>query len=171
MGGNLVINYLLRRENGHIAGAIATSPFLELAFNPPKWKLTASKILRNIAPSATFDNGLEVNAISRIPEEVEKYKNDPLVHRRISPNYSIAIIDAGAWALNNSSNLEKPLLVLHGTGDMITSYKASEKFVKDTNATLKLFQGGYHELHHDLCGNEAVKTIINWIKKQNSPTT
>ena len=33
------------------------------------------------------------------------------------------------WAIENSNKLAVPMLVIHGTGDQITSHKASEEFV------------------------------------------
>lgn len=164
MGGNLVINYALRK-NPSIKGVIATSPFLKLAFQPPSWKLKLGKILQQITPGATMKSGLDPKAISRNAEEVKKYITDPLVHDRISPNYTFPIMEAGKWAIENAGKLNIPLLLLHGTGDRLTSYKASEEFAKQGNkrVTLKLFQGGYHELHNDLCRDEFLKTILIWI--------
>ena len=53
MGGNVIINYILKRKHP-FKGAIATSPLLRLAFQPPKWKLTAGKTLyRKVAPAIT----------------------------------------------------------------------------------------------------------------------
>ncbi|MCK4561892.1 MAG: alpha/beta fold hydrolase, partial [Flavobacteriaceae bacterium] len=82
MGGNVVINYVLRRKN-NLTGVIATSPFLKLAFEPPSWKLKIAKILLKVAPSLTMSNELDVTGISRDKSEIEAYKNDPLVHDKV----------------------------------------------------------------------------------------
>jgi alpha-beta hydrolase superfamily lysophospholipase len=170
MGGNIVLNYVLRRPH-HFKGVIASSPFLKLAFEPPKWKLALGKILGKVAPSMTMTNELNPNDISRIPEEVSAYSNDPLVHNKISANYSIKFIETGQWALDHASNLKIPVLLLHGTGDKIIDYKATEFFAKNSNslATLALFKDGYHELHHDLCREEFLTTITEWINQQLKP--
>lgn len=76
MGGNVVLNYGLRKKV-YIKGIIATSPFLKLAFQPPKWKLSLGKMLQNIAPSITLGNELDANDISRDKNEVKKYVEDP----------------------------------------------------------------------------------------------
>jgi len=167
MGGNVVINYVLRRKHS-FTGVIATSPFLKLAFQPPSWKLALGKILQKIAPAMTMGNELDATAMSRDKDEVKKYIDDPLIHYKISPNYSLTFIKTGEWAIENAKNLNIPVLVLHGTGDKITSHKASEEFVKNSNnkAVLKLFENGYHELHNDLCKKEILETIINWVKTQ-----
>ena len=39
MGGNLVLNYVLRKPTNELSGFVASSPWLQLAFEPPKWKL------------------------------------------------------------------------------------------------------------------------------------
>ncbi len=160
MGGNVVINYALRRKQ-NITGAIVTSPFLRLAFNPPGWKLSIGKILQKIAPSITMGNELELEAISRD-------KNDPLVHDKISPNYSVVFIKTGEWAINNANRLGIPMLLMHGTGDRLTSYKASQEFSNNAGdlVELKLYEGAYHELHNDINKTEVLEKMISWINKR-----
>jgi alpha-beta hydrolase superfamily lysophospholipase len=167
MGGNVVINYVLRRKH-HLKGVIATSPFLKLAFEPPAWKLKIAKALLKIAPSLTMDNELDVNAVSRDTEEVEKYKKDLLIHDKVSPNYSIVFIETGQWALDNASKLKIPMLLMHGTGDLLTSYKASKEFAKNAGSkvTLKLYDGAYHELHNDIIKNDVLDEMTSWLNKE-----
>ncbi len=167
MGGNVVLNYVLRRKHP-FKGVIATSPFLRLAFQPPALKLAIGKLLYKITPGLTMSNELNPNDISRIPEEVAAYVNDPLVHDKISPNYSIKFIETGQWVLDHASELKVSTLLLHGTGDKIIDYKATKEFANNSNgvASIILFEGGYHELHNDLCRDEILQNITNWINKQ-----
>ncbi|WP_340074144.1 lysophospholipase [Leptobacterium sp. I13] len=166
MGGNVVINYALRR-NPDIVGVIATSPFLRLAFQPPKWKITMGKLLQKIMPSITLPTALDTKAISRDPEEVKKYEEDPLVHDKISPNFSFPVMEAAEWALENAPSLQKPILLLHGTGDKIIDHTATVEFAQKTqNATLQLFDNGYHELHNDLEKDRFLNVIADWIQSK-----
>lgn len=166
MGGNLVLNYALRR-NRLIKGVIATSPYLRLAFKPPKWKMILGKALLNIYPSITLPSGLDAEGISRIPEEVARYKNDPLVHDNVSPMFSFPIMEAGEWAIANSNLLKVNTLLLHGTGDQIIDHKGTVAFHENASTTtLNLLKGGYHELHKDLCRKEMLGLIKNWLAKQ-----
>ena len=163
MGGNVVVNYTLRKKH-QLQGVIATSPFLKLAFQPPAWKLSLGKIMQKIAPSITLGNELDANDISRDPLEVEKYINDPLVHDKVSPNFSITFIETGKWAIENASSLKTSMFLLHGTADKIIDYKATEKFAKNSEkASLKLYENGYHELHNDLCKEELLTDIVTWL--------
>ncbi|WP_378174659.1 alpha/beta hydrolase [Aquimarina sp. SS2-1] len=164
MGGNLVINYILRSDL-KVAGAILTSPFLRLAFQPPAWKMMMGKLFQKIAPSITLPSGLDANAISRVPEEVEKYKNDPLVHDKVSPNFSLPIIKAGKWVMTKASQLETPILLMHGTADQVTSYAASQELSEQTDYIDFIpFKDGYHELHNDLDKEKLITTAVFWIE-------
>ena len=166
MGGNAVINYVLREHNT-LTGVIATSPFLRLAFQPPAWKLFMGRILQKIAPSITMPSELDANGISRVEAEVKKYMNDPLIHDKISPNFSLTFIESGEWAIENASQLKTPMYILHGTGDQIIDYKGTQEFANTTDkATLKLYKEGYHELHNDLCKEEMLQDVVNWLNSQ-----
>ena len=163
MGGNVVINYTLRREHD-FNGVVATSPFLRLAFQPPAWKMSLGRLMKKIAPSITMGNELDANDISRDKQEVKKYKNDPLVHDQVSPNFSIAFIEAGNWAIENAKTLKIPMLLVHGTADKIIDYKATEEFAKQSKkANLKLYKDGYHELHNDFCKSEMITDVLAWL--------
>tara|TARA_R110002167_G_scaffold298814_5_gene503197 strand:- start:481 stop:1305 length:825 start_codon:yes stop_codon:yes gene_type:complete len=166
MGGNLVLNYALRNDIA-LGGVVVTSPYLRLAFQPPKWKMILGRMMLRILPSITLASGLDPNGISRIPEAVEKYKADPLVFDQVSPMYSLPIMEAGEWAIANAGNLKVSALLLHGTADPIIDYRATEEFHNNSDkTTLKLFPGGYHELHHDQCADEMMAVVTNWLKNK-----
>tara|TARA_B100000768_G_scaffold177001_1_gene190579 strand:+ start:982 stop:1806 length:825 start_codon:yes stop_codon:yes gene_type:complete len=166
MGGNTVINYALKKTTT-LQGIIATSPFLKLAFEPPKIKLVIGKLLQKLAPSMTMGNEINPTDISREKIEVDAYINDPLIHAKISPNFSLTFIDSGIWAIENAPKLNIPILLLHGTGDKIIDYKGTREFANNSDqATLKLYENGYHELQNDLCKEEMLEDVVNWISSQ-----
>ncbi len=164
LGGNLAVNYVLRKENT-LKGVVASSPFLKLAFQPPNWKLVLGKILLGMMPSITLSSEIDEGAISRDPIEVKRYHDDELVHNKISPMFSFPVMAAGEWAIENAEQLKMPVLVLHGTGDRLIDYNGSVEFCKKaTSAQLKLYNNGFHELHHDLCKEEFIQDILNWLE-------
>jgi acylglycerol lipase len=166
MGGNAVINYAIRKKH-NLKGIVATSPFLKLAFEPPKIKLAVGKILQKIAPSLTMGNELDANDVSKDPIEVEKYINDPLVHDKISPNFSLTFIESGQWAIENANKLKTPMFLVHGTNDKIIDYKGTQEFANNSDhASLKLYEGGYHELQNDFCKKEMLQDVVNWLSSQ-----
>lgn len=167
MGGNIAINYCLQRNN-RIKGLIATSPFLRLAFKPPAWKMALAGILDKIMPSITLPSDLDVNAISRDKSEIDAYELDPLVHDRVSTGYSLEIMKQGEWAIEHAPKMKIPMLLMHGTNDRLTSHLASEEFASKAGDTVEivLFNGGFHELHHDLEKEKMLEKLRRWIESQ-----
>lgn len=167
MGGNVVINYTLRRKNS-LSGVIATSPFLRLAFKPPLWKMAFGKIIEQLHPSLTMPNELDAQALSKDQKEVEAYLNDPMIHDKVSTRFSLAFMKTGEWAIMNASSLKIPMLLLHGTKDRITSHLASKEFAENSKGKVDfhLIDNGFHELHHDLERHMVLDIISDWIEKR-----
>ena len=164
MGGNVVLNYALRRKP-EIAGVIASSPWLKLAFEPPKFEVTLGTFVNNIFPGFTQSTKLDATAISRDKKEVEKYVNDPLVHDKISARFFVETYAAGNWALEHAAEMKWPLLIFHGTEDRLTSPEGSRQFadkVKE-NCTFKLWNGLYHETHNEPEKEDVLTYIATWL--------
>jgi len=165
LGGGIVLDYLLK-ENPKIKGAIVTSPWLRLTLQPPKSKIMLAALMRNLIPGFTQPSGLNVNHISHDKAEVEKYASDPLVHGKISVSLFSGAMSAAKYSLEHASELKIPTLLLHGSDDMLTSPDASREFAGKTKMVeLKIWEGGYHELHNEPFRNEVFKYIMNWINK------
>lgn len=167
MGGNLVLNFALEKKP-EIKGLIVSSPLLQLAFNPPAWKVTLGTWMRNIFPSLPQKSGLDVSAISNLKEEVERYKKDKLVHDAITPALFFALIEKGEYALQNAAHLNIPTLLYHGTADQLTSFEASKKFAETAQSNqvhFEAFENGYHETHHDRHREKLIDIIVNWTEK------
>jgi alpha-beta hydrolase superfamily lysophospholipase len=164
MGGNVLINYLLRRKP-NVNGAIVSGPWLKLAFDPPAIQVGLAKLVSGILPGLVQSSKLDVNAISRDPKEVKRYSDDPLVHDKISTGFFIGVHSAGSWALENATQLETPLLIYHGTGDKLTSHDASKQFADSAkgDVTWKSLDGFFHESHNEPEREELFKTIMDWI--------
>ena len=167
LGGNLALNYALRHQK--IKGLVVTSPYLRLAFDPPAWKMKLGRVLLKLWPSFTLPSGLDPNGISRIPEEVSRYREDPLVHDLVSPMFSFPIMDAGEWAIENAKALNIPMLLMHGTADPIIDFEGAQLISQNApDCTFVPFEGGYHELHHDLEKEKLLLALGNWFG-QNFP--
>jgi alpha-beta hydrolase superfamily lysophospholipase len=163
LGGGIVLDYLIRRKPS-LTGAIATSPWINLAFEPPKAKQLLASVASRIMPGMTQSSGLKTEYLSRDPAVVEAYRTDPLVHGIISAGIFGSITSAAKEILSRASEITLPLLLVHGRNDMITSAAATmEVAAAAPGATLKLWDGGYHELHNDLLREEHFEFIIEWI--------
>jgi acylglycerol lipase len=164
MGGNLVIEYALRRRP-QLAGVIATGPLLRAAFEPPAWKLTLAKIMRSLWPTLSLSNGLDRQALSRDPEVVRAYDDDPLVHDRVSARLAMDMFQSGLRSLEHAAEFPLPLLLMHGGADRITSAQASREFAAQAGeaCTLKIWDGFYHEIHNEPEQGEVFEYLWEWL--------
>ena len=167
MGGNLVMNYSLRRKPD-LAGVIATDPLLKLAFAPPAIKVALGRFMNNIAPGFTQASGLETKALSRDPKVIDAYINDPLVHDKISARLFLGLLDGGQYAFDHASEFPLPMLLMHGTADRLTSAEASRQFgaAAPKFVTTELWEGWFHEIHNELEKEKVLAKMIAWLDAQ-----
>ena len=152
MGGNLVLNYLLRRNPKEICGAIATGPLLKLGFDPPAVKIFLAKLMRHIYPAFVEKANLDTSRLARDPEVVKAYTSDPLVHNDMTVSLFFPLFENGLWAIEHAGNLQQQVLLYHGSEDKLTSPEGTEAFAEKAppaKVTFKLWPGYFHELHNE----------------------
>lgn len=170
LGGNMVTNYILKRDN-NLKGAIISSPWYKLSFSPPKFLLFLAKIMNKVYPKFTQKSNLDAFALTQDKKIVDAYINDPLLHGKISPRMLTEIIKAGQWVLGNAKKIDIPILLQHGNGDKVTSYKASSEFYlkakeAGNDIVFKEWQGLYHELHNEPEKEKVFEFVYNWIENK-----
>jgi alpha-beta hydrolase superfamily lysophospholipase len=167
MGGGIVLDYLIRK-NPKIQGAIVTSPWIRLSFQPARIKLLMASVLKHIMPGLVQSSGLEVSDLSHNGTISDAYEKDPLVHGRISVSLFVSTMNAGEHSLKHASELKVPTLLLHGSDDRICSPQASREFAsKSPMVDLKIWDGGYHELHNEPFKDEVFRFIMSWLRRPN----
>ena len=166
-GGNLVLNFTLRHKP-KVAGVIATDPWLKLAFDIPAGRLILVRIMDKVAPGFTQNSGLETAAISRDPKIVKAYINDPLVHEKITARFFMSIYESGLWAIEHAPEFPVPLLMMHGTGDRLTSGQANHEFAMRAGkkATWRAWDGWYHEIHNEPDKAKVLIAMISWMDQR-----
>ncbi len=164
MGGNMVLNYALRRRPP-IQGVIATGPWLRAAFDPPAWRVRAGRVLHKIRPALLQPSGLDVTAVSRDPAMVQAYRDNPLIHDKISLRVYFSCVAAGRWALEHAAEFALPLLLMHGGADRLTSAAASREFAAKITAgcTYKEWDGLFHEIHNEPEQQQVFAYMIDWL--------
>lgn len=167
MGGNLALNYVLRRKTD-LAGAIVSSPWLKLAFAPPSWKTALARIIHRVWPSYTERKAFLPTQLTTDPEMGAKIASDPLGHGFISARYFLEVHRAGKYALEHAADITAPLLLMHGDDDTVTSTAASRQFAEraGSNCTYREWPGFRHELHNESGREEVFRTVREWIKNR-----
>ena len=165
MGGNFVIKYAIDFQPP-LVGIISASPWLRLTRPYSDWLLIFSKFFRKVVPILPILKWKKSNYFSRDNVVIEHYNRDPLVHRRITPRFFESICNAGTFIMKNKHKLNLPLLLMHGSEDRITAYRATSDFALFTSdsTTLKIWEGAYHELHNEFERHDIFAYILQWIE-------
>ncbi|MBS2213644.1 lysophospholipase [Carboxylicivirga mesophila] len=166
MGGNIALNYLLKRPHSLIGGIIS-SPWLKLVNEPGYFSKLLIKLFACLIPNVTIKSGINARHISTQHHEVINYQNDRLNHERISFRLLNAIMRQGIWAMNAISQLHTPVLLTHGSKDPITSCEASLQLANANTHFIKFqeFNNVYHEVHNDAHREQLALLYTNWFNQ------
>ncbi|WP_299024589.1 alpha/beta hydrolase [uncultured Thermanaerothrix sp.] len=164
MGGNLVLYYALQRTPP-LRGVIACSPGLRAA-KPSPIPLWLGKLLRGLFPALLINNGLDLNGLSRDPQVIQTYVDDPLVHPHISLSLGLGLLEAGQWLLEWEGEFPYPLLLMQGTADRLVDPVATSQFASRLHGPVvyKAWEGFYHELHNEPEKDAVIAYMLDWIR-------
>ncbi len=169
LGGLLSLAYAIQYGAG-FKGVVVTSAGLRSALQEQKAKVAMVRLLGSILPAMTMPSGLDPATISRDPDVVQAYINDPLVHYSTSLGFGKAALNAIDLCFARAGQFPAPLLIMHGKADKLTYPSGSEEFAKlvdaaDCDVTLKLWDDLYHELHNEPEKMEVFKFMVEWLDK------
>jgi alpha-beta hydrolase superfamily lysophospholipase len=166
--GGLITAASAAEDQNQIAGVILSSPALLLS--APAHLRAIAGVVASFAPSARLVPPLDIDGLSRIPEEVAAYRADPMISDTRVPAKTGATaisVSEAAWA--RYSQWKLPTLVLHGEKDRATDPEGSKRFagmIASADKRLVLYPEGRHELLNDLDRDAAMDVILGWLNER-----
>ena len=167
MGGLIVLDYVQHGDDT-LSGAIVSGPGLEPIGVAKPHLVVLARALSRFLPRLTLDVGLDSSGISRDPEVVRAYREDPLCHPRGSVRWGTEALDATARIKTRASDVKLPLLMVHGGDDRLVSVEGSRKFfgqVDFPDKELHVYDGVFHEPHNDYGYEKVVNDFAVWLEK------
>ncbi|MFA6311733.1 MAG: lysophospholipase [Sterolibacterium sp.] len=168
MGGNIVLNYALRRPAG-IRSILVSGPWLRLSSQPPAWKLALGKLTAALLPKMALPAAVDPGVLSHDPQQVRAYADDPLVHGTMTARLFAEVAAAGEWALAHAAGLSLPALLMHGGGDRLIDSRATEEFHRRAGGDdkrLRIYAGQYHEILNESDPGPVLQDIVEWIGRR-----
>jgi len=168
MGGNIVLNYALRRPAG-LRGVLISGPWLRLASQPPAWKRALGKLAALLAPKMALPATVDPGVLSHDPQQVRAYASDTLVHSTMTARLFAEVASAGEWALTHAASLTLPVLLMHGGGDRLTDPRATEEFHRlagGNDKSLRIYPDQYHEILNETDPAPVQRDIVEWIARR-----
>jgi len=166
-GGAALLSTVLERKLPNANRFVISSPALRLKVSVPALKLTLGKAASKILPRLTLNNEVDPKTLSRIPEVVEAYRTDPLVHNKISLRMYSEWSDACKRIFEHAGEITLPFLILAGTDDRLIDPEGSKELHQLTPSVseLELLEGRYHEPFNDLDNEEVFSVIAHWLAR------
>ncbi len=164
-GGLLALLYLTGFPEG-ITGAVISNPILKFKMRIPPYKLALGNLLKGIYPSLSFSNGIKAEELSRDKEIVKSYKEDALVHDRISARLFFQMLREIESLKASTEHFKTPLLLLLSGDDRIIDSKESKIFfdrIKFEDKKLIELKDFYHEPFNEIWKEEVFDCIDSWI--------
>lgn len=113
---------------------------------------------------------LKNEIFSRDPKVVAEMNNDPLIANEKQPAETVSeVLKAAARLGENMPNFKVPVFIIHGTEDKATRPEGSQYFydnVGSADKTLKLYEGGYHDLLNDIDKEIVMADILAWVNER-----
>ena len=167
LGGLIALEYA-QHYPAALEGVIASSPYLN---GPPLPSLLgrATRLMSRLRPAFTLENSISPTALSRDTAVVKAYKNDPLVHNRISARLGTEVATAIIRTMEDAAHFNLPLLIIQGDADKIATPESSQEFFEKVASTDKariVYEGGYHESHNDIHRERVLCEIGQWLEYQ-----
>jgi alpha-beta hydrolase superfamily lysophospholipase len=147
-----------------VDGLVLSSPALDPGLGHVQKLLLA--VLGRAAPNLGLGNGLDPSWISRDPAVVRRYKEDPLVHKRVTPGLVRFIVDAGRLVQLRAPHWRTPTLLLWAGADRCVAPAGSAAFAAAAPAsvlTSQVFPYLYHEIFNEPERAKVIARVTNWL--------
>jgi len=135
-----------------IDGVIVSSPALGLPGELPAVKAFVGRIMSTLWPTLSLANELDVSKISHDEGVVRAYRDDPLVHDRVTARWFTEFLSAMEAANRSATEIKVPLLMQLSGDDHLTDVDASTSFfdaLGSEDKTLYVYDGLYHEIYNE----------------------
>jgi acylglycerol lipase len=168
MGGSIAALYAIARQPS-LDGLILSAPAVQVGGKVFPLLRHLAGLVSRLWPSLRVAR-MGCGFISRDPKVVADFRTDPLVyHGRFPVRTGAEILRAGKLIQDRAAELRLPVLILHGTGDIVTSSEGSRLLLARSSSTdkmLQLYDGLYHDLAHEPEKEYVIADIVRWIKER-----
>jgi len=168
MGGTIASVYLLDHQ-ADFKGAIISAPAVKVGDSVSQATIMVGKVLSRVAPKMGL-LALDVNGISRDPEVVKAYVNDPLVfHGKTPARLAAEFLFAMQGITAEASAISLPLIIVQGADDTLVDPSGARMLYDKASSedkTLKIYEGLHHEVFNEPERDRVLKDVENWLESQ-----
>lgn len=170
MGGLVSAIFLLEHQQ-HIQGAILSGSLVQVPDYITDFTISLGRLLGAVFPKLRI-LGIDAEGLSRDPEVVQAYLDDPLVFNgKTTARLSSEINAAISRLAEEGKAISIPVLLLHGSDDRVCDLDCSKylyDLVSSRDKELIIYEGFYHEVYNEPDARDVFEDVLEWLKKTSS---
>ncbi|HEX2202168.1 MAG TPA: alpha/beta hydrolase [Longimicrobium sp.] len=166
LGGLVSIRWLQTHPEAPLAGAVLSSPLLGVAVKAPRWKVAMAGVLTRVLPKLPLSNEIDPAELSSDPAYVRSYREDPLVHTRITPRLYTELMAHIGHAFAERGRFGHPLLFLVSGADTVVQAGATHRFAEGLtgDVTVHRYDGFRHESLNEAGRARPIADLTAWLE-------
>lgn len=164
--GGLMATHWGFTKPSFVKGVILSAPFYRMAFEAPKMKVFAARLVKGLLPGLHLSNELEVSQLSRDEAWQKQSSEDPLYLHVTTPRWFFEMLTAQKGLEGRGKDFTLPVLVLAGNADPIAATPVAKAYfdtLGSTDKTWKEYDGFRHEVLNEIGKDRVLADISSWI--------
>ncbi len=164
IGALLLINY-----PDQFAGAVLSGSVVQVPDDVSPLFISLGKFISSVLPKLGLLK-IDLSGLSRNPDVVQAYKDDPLVNSgKFTARISAEMNKSFDRVAAEGSRIKSPVLILHGGSDRIVNPACSHFLYSLVSSEIKkliIYDSFYHEIYNDPGHGQVFKDVSSWINNQ-----
>jgi len=165
--GGLVVQRAVAQAASRADAVVMSSPALA-AFTNPVQKLLLATLPRYF-PHLRVSNGLPLAWLARDAKVVRAYREDRLVHDKISAGLAAWLISQAELAVQQAADWHTPSLLIYAGQDRCVNPQGSEQFAKAAPPQWlqsHCYNVMYHEIFNDPEKHQVLSKLVGWLDER-----
>jgi|SRR5665648_367007 len=164
--GGLISTYYLLDHQADFKGAVISAPAIKIGGSVSPMTITMSKILAKITPKAGV-LALDASTISRDPQVVSTYANDPQVfHGKTPARLAAEMLKAMMRVTAEVNTITLPFIVVQGSDDKLVDPGGAQMLYDQAaskDKTIRIYEGMYHEVFNEPDRARVLDDVETWL--------
>ena len=168
MGGLVVASFLADRRPPVAAARDSRARSLPSApaSRGPACRRRAPPI--RLAPRLALGSGLDPNGLSRDPDVVRRYVEDPLVQRNMTAALGSELLAPSPRTAARAAEVQVPVLMLHGAEDPMCPIEGSAAFhggLQVPGCAFRAYPALRHEIFNEPEHEQVFADVLDWVER------
>lgn len=167
--GGLIGALLLIDYPDQFAGAVLSGSVVQVPDDVSPLFISLGKFVSLVLPKLGLLK-IDLSGLSRNPDVVQAYKDDPLVNSgKFTARVSAEMNKSFDWVAVEGSRIKSPVLILHGGSDRIVNPACSHFLYALVSSDIKkliIYDSFYHEIYNDPGHEQVFEDVSSWINNQ-----